>query len=98
MKYLLILAFSLFSYSATLSENAQEGRETYIEAKCQQCHSLDSSFDTKKYKVKNHYDLRKWVSTCMTAFNHAWFPDEQANVVAYLNEIKYKIDVKKDKK
>jgi hypothetical protein len=95
MKYLLIILLSVFSYGMDLSEAAQEGKDTYIEANCQQCHSVDAKYDPKKNTVKDAFGLNKWVSSCMTYFGHSWFPEEKQNVVIYLNEIKYKVDLNK---
>jgi len=82
---------SVFSYAMDLSEDAQEGKEIYMEANCQKCHGIDEQYDAKKNVVTNHFELRKWTSQCMTYFGHSWFPEDEANVVKYLNEIKYKV-------
>jgi len=93
MKLLLILMIATFSYSIELSLNAKEGREVYIDANCQKCHGLDEQYDAKKNTVKDHFRLKKWVSSCMTYFGHSWFPEEQKSVVVYLNDIKYKVKI-----
>jgi nitrous oxide reductase accessory protein NosL len=95
MKYLLIVFLSIFSYGIDLSENAISGKEIYMEANCQKCHNIDAKYDPKAYAVKDKFTLNKWVSSCMTYFGHSWFPEEKQDVVTYLNEIKYKLDLDK---
>lgn len=95
MKLIFIILLSSFSYSINLSNDAKDGKEIYLEANCQKCHSLDEKFDSKKNKVKDYFTLNKWVSSCRTYYNHSWFPQEKNNVVKYLNEIKYKVPFKK---
>ena len=35
-------------------------------------------------------DLNKWVTSCDTFFDVGWFPEEQQDVIKYLNEKYYK--------
>jgi len=95
MKLLFILLFSIYSYGIELSQNAKDGKELYTEANCQKCHGIDEKYDAKKNKVKDYFTLKKWVSSCMTYFGHSWFPNEQKNVLIYLNEIKYNVKLDK---
>ena len=95
MKLLLIIMLGMFSYGIELSEQAQEGKELYLESNCQKCHGIDEKYDAKKYKVKDYKSLKKWVSSCKVYFEHSWFDDEQETVIVYLNEIKYKVKVEK---
>ena len=97
MKYLFILLLSIYSQGSQLSENASEGREIYLEANCQKCHNSDAKFNPNARAVNNEFMLKKWVSSCMTYFNHSWFPEEKRNVELYLNEIYYKLDLEKEK-
>jgi hypothetical protein len=77
---------------------ANEGKELYLEAKCQKCHLQDEKFDPNsikkegvKSKVKNLKELKKWVIDCDNYFSVGWFPEEQDKVVKYLNETFYKL-------
>lgn len=96
MKLLFILLLSVYSYSITLSKEAQIGKEIYLEANCQKCHNQDEKYDPKKNSVKNYFDLKKWISSCEIYFNHSWFEDEKKSVLLYLNEIKYKVPLEKE--
>jgi len=95
MKFILIIMLSIFAYGVDLSSQAKEGKEIYLEANCQKCHGVDDQYDAKQNTVKDHFGLKKWVSSCMTYFNHSWFDDEQESVLVYLNEIKYKVKLEK---
>jgi len=94
MKFLLILILGIFLNASELSSQAKDGKEIYLEANCQKCHGVDEKYDVKKNKVKDYKSLKKWVSSCKTYFEHSWFDDEQKAVIVYLNEIKYKVDIK----
>ena len=95
LKYLLLISLSVSSYSINLSDDAKNGREVYMEANCQRCHNIDEKYDGKGSYANEVFRLNRWVSQCMTYFNHSWFPEEKQNVVKYLNEIEYKIDLSK---
>jgi len=69
---------------------ANEGRELYLEANCEKCHGIDQAYDPKESKAKSLSDLTGWVSSCAGYFNISWFPEEQSQVVEYLNETHYK--------
>ncbi|HIP13117.1 MAG TPA: hypothetical protein EYG97_04280 [Arcobacter sp.] len=85
------LLFTSISLSASgLSQKAANGQEFYLDADCQKCHNQDSKYDAKKKKSKNMKDLNKWVRSCDTFFDVGWFPEEQQDVIKYLNEIYYK--------
>jgi hypothetical protein len=86
---------SIFANATNLSSQAEDGKEIYLEANCQSCHGIDEQYDAKQNTVKDHFRLKKWVSSCMTYFNHSWFDDEQEAVLVYLNEIKYKVKLEK---
>jgi len=95
MKLILIIMLSIFAYGTQLSQQAQDGKEIYLEANCQKCHGIDNKYDAKKNKVNDYKSLKKWVSSCKVYFEHSWFDDEQEAVLVYLNEIKYKVKLEK---
>ena len=54
-------------------------------------HSNGSSAYTRSdHKVKSADALIKQVRACVTQLNVQWFPDEEEQVAAYLNEKYYK--------
>ncbi|VAY86322.1 hypothetical protein MNB_ARC-1_966 [hydrothermal vent metagenome] len=89
MKFIIFIILAIYSYSTPLSKQAKEGKKYYLEAKCQKCHLQDKKFITKGNKVTNIKKLKSWVSSCGTNFRVSWFPQDEALVVKYLNEIHY---------
>ena len=88
-----LLALVLISSSLnanSLSTQALNGQELYLEANCQKCHNQDASYDAKKKKSKNMANLSMWVKNCDSFFETGWFPEEQDAVIKYLNEVYYK--------
>jgi len=85
-----ILIISLNLNAAQLSSQATNGQELYLDADCQKCHNQDNQYDAKKKKSKNIANLKTWVTSCDTFFEIGWFPQEQNDVIKYLNEIYYK--------
>ncbi len=80
-----------------ISASAIEGRELYLEAKCQKCHLQDDKFDPNSIKkkgllskIKDKKGIHKWVVDCDSFFNVGWFPEEADKVTNYLNEYHYK--------
>ncbi len=87
----LLLSLNLFA------NDIKEGKELYLDAKCQKCHLQDDKFDPNSIKkeglsskVKNKDDIRKWVESCDNFFNIGWFPEEIDKVTEYLNNSFYK--------
>ena len=92
-----IMLLSLFLFSNTI----EEGKELYLDAKCNKCHLDGKEFDPNSIKkeglhskVKTQKDLLKWVTDCNSYFNIGWFPEEEKQVAHYLNAIYYKLDKK----
>lgn len=75
----------------TSSLYGSEGKAFFQEANCGSCHGGDNMFDRMNKKVKNLHDLNGWVSMCATNLNTGWFPEEEKEVVKYLNETYYKL-------
>jgi hypothetical protein len=86
--FLFLLSTPLLANS--LSEEALNGKELYLDANCQKCHAQDTKYDAKKKKSKNMANLSMWVKNCDSFFEIAWFPEEQDDVIKYLNEVYYK--------
>jgi len=85
-----LLFISTSLTASSLSNEALEGQEFYLDANCQKCHNQDSNFDAKKKKSKNMENLSMWVKSCDAFFETGWFPEEQTKVIKYLNETYYK--------
>lgn len=96
MKRTLIFTLILFGFTVN-AKVAHEGEAHYLKANCQKCHLQGEKFDPNSInkegltsKVKNRSDLKKWVSSCDSFFNVGWFPQEQEEVIEYLNKSHYK--------
>ncbi len=95
MKKTLLLSL-LVSFSS-FANPIEEGKELYLEAKCNKCHLQDKQFDPNSIKkegltskVKSKKDLQKWVTGCNNYFSIGWFPEEEKEVATYLNAVYYK--------
>jgi len=89
-KFLSVSVFLISTNVFALSEQAQEGKELYLDANCVQCHGNDGSFDIKNHKAKDIAGLASWVRACDATLETGWFPEEQSSVIKYLNESYYK--------
>jgi hypothetical protein len=71
------------------------GAKSYNEAKCSGCHAQrfggngDNAYMRPDHRVKSADALIKQVRACVTQLNVQWFPDEEENVAAYLNQRYY---------
>ena len=95
MKYIALCA--IFITSIFANSSVEEGRELYLEAKCQKCHLQDEKFDPNSlkkeglsFKSKSIKDIHKWVVNCNEYFSVGWFPEEEDKVTEYLNKVFYK--------
>lgn len=67
-----------------------------VDKSCQTCHASMFGGDASKiytrpdHKVKTPQQLAARVSTCNTNTGAGWFPQEEADVAAYLNQQYYK--------
>jgi len=72
------------------------GGKLFNEAKCNACHAKtfggdgSSVYTRADRRVKSADALMKQVRACVTQLNVQWFPDEEENVAAYLNQRYYK--------
>jgi len=81
----LIITTALLASATTFAN--EEGKELHADA-CITCHIAthnDAFYTRENSKLGNHFDLRRQVSTCASAFSVDWFPDEEASVVDFLN-------------
>lgn len=92
MKFLSISALFITTQGFALSDEANEGKEFYIEANCAKCHGALPNFDPKNNKAKDIAGIESWVRACDGALSIGWFPEEQTSVAKYLNESHYKFE------
>jgi cytochrome c2 len=99
-QFLLILlgaAFTTVTLAAPFPKaDAAAGGKLFNEAKCNACHAKtfggdgSSVYTRADRRVKSADALIKQVRACVTQLNVQWFPDEEENVAAYLNQRYYK--------
>ena len=76
--------------------DAAKGQQLVAQGKCNACHvSLVGGDGTGIYtradrKVKTASGLLSQVRTCNTMLGTNWYPEEEENVAAYLNQTYYK--------
>jgi len=94
MRYLTLIALFFITIYAN---DVEEGKELYLEAKCQKCHLQDDKFDPNSLKkdglsskVKDKKGIKKWIVDCNSYFGVGWFPEEEEKVAKYLYESFYK--------
>lgn len=72
------------------------GEKLVKEAKCSGCHASMFGGDGSEIytrpdrKMKNPEQLRTQVRFCATQLGVSWFPEDEENVAAYLNQQYYK--------
>lgn len=89
MKYVVMLFLLANTFLLALSSGAKEGKEYYLEANCQKCHFQDSKWVPKGSKATDYKKLKTWINQCGTYFRAGWFPEDEALVLKYVNEIGY---------
>ncbi len=62
--------------------------EHYIDANCETCHGEDF-YQRKDRKVHTYVALEAFVEGCNTNLDVGWFPDEVADVTAWMNQAFY---------
>jgi cytochrome c2 len=74
----------------------QKGEKLVNESKCNACHVSKvggdgtAIFTRPDRKVKSATGLLSQVRTCNTMLGTGWFPEDEENVAAYLNQAYYK--------
>jgi hypothetical protein len=91
----LLLLATLFPFAASAAD-AELGRKLVDEKKCEGCHHNKTMGDAKAVylrkdrKVTSIGKLKSQVALCNSELNLQMFPDEEENVVAYLNQAYYR--------
>lgn len=76
--------------------DARKGEKLVEESKCNVCHVKlvggdgTAIFTRADRKVKTAAGLLSQVRTCNTMLGTSWFPEDEENVAAYLNQTYYK--------
>lgn len=83
----------LFSCTLTTAvlADAESGRELHDES-CIECHMMQDHsalYTSKERKVDSLHRLGGQVSACTQNLNISWFPEEERDVVEYLNDQYY---------
>ena len=85
----------LAAAAVVVSGNPQAGQALY-EKNCMACHAAkfggDGSaiFTRPNHKVQNMAQLQAQVTACSVHNNTGWFPSDEANVAAWLNQQYYR--------
>ena len=79
----------LLNVSGLFSNDVENGKDLYHEAKCQKCHTSDD-YTSDKRKVKDFEKLQWRVKRCDFTMDAGWFEEDMADVVHYLNSSFYK--------
>ena len=85
---------------ATAAPDAREGRRLVQSNKCEACHQekvygpVGSIYLRKDRKVTSWAKLNAQVTACNTMLTSGLFPEEEAHIVAFLNETYYKLPLK----
>ena len=61
---------------------------------CGDCHMVDNheGLYTRQGRIDNRPRLSGQVSACVQVLDLAWFPEEESDVAAFLNETYYRFD------
>lgn len=77
-------------YEAVSIERTIQGQH-YTDANCETCHA-PSFYQRSDRKVQSRSALEAYVEGCNTNLDVGWFPDEVADVAAWLNQEHYRFD------
>jgi len=65
--------------------------QAYTNANCETCHDAEFYLREER-KVRSHAMLESYVDGCSTNLDVGWFPDEVADVAAWLNREYYRFE------
>lgn len=95
MKLLAAAACCALAPGAQAADPAR-GADLVVEAQCEDCHIEKYGGDGSQIylrrdrRVNSLAQLAAQVSVCNSRLDTGWFPDDEAHVVAYLNQRHYK--------
>jgi cytochrome c2 len=93
---MLMLADASVLANPFLNADARKGEKLVQESKCNACHVKlvggdgTAIFTRADRKVRTAAGLLSQVRTCNTMLGTNWFPEDEENVAAYLNQTYYK--------
>ena len=89
-------ALALGAPSARAAPDPAKGKQLMADHRCNACHASQMKGDAaaiflrKDHKVTSMAQLKAQVAACNSGMGLGLFPEEEADVVAYLNERYYK--------
>lgn len=95
MRTLALIGLLAFTASASAAGDPKVGK-TLHDKQCVACHAKQFGGDGGKIYtrsprlINDKTALRQRVAMCATQINAGWFPEEEENVAAYLNQQFYK--------
>ncbi len=84
--------FFIIMCSTVALADAESGKELHDES-CIDCHMMEdhsAKYTSKDKKIDSLHGLGGQVSACTQILNISWFPEEEKDVVEYLNNEYYK--------
>ncbi len=97
IRYLPAVVFGAMMIAPVMATPDLANGKTIDQQKCYACHAKKSGFGNgdmiytrSDSKVKSVTDLKKMVALCNTELRLDLFPEDEADVVAYLNQQFYK--------
>jgi len=94
-KIYIALLFALLPLAATATGNPKLGKALH-DKQCVACHAQKFGGDGSKmytradHKIGNLLSLQQRVAMCSAQTNAGWFPEDEENVAAWLNQQYYK--------
>lgn len=91
-----LLAIALLTgLGPTAAQDPDAGREAYLFSHeagqpCTACHDDTYFLDPSNRTAASYFELKGWVQGCSQEFPQGWFPEDEDNVAAYLNDQYYK--------
>ena len=97
LRSIVVAVLSALISAPTLATPDLANGKTIDQQKCYACHAKKSGFGNgdmiytrSDSKVKSHADLKKMVGLCNTELRLDLFPEDEADVAAFLNQQFYK--------
>ena len=93
---IVIFTISSTAFAASYEKGDPKIGKALLEKSCQSCHAAMYNGDSSKIYtrqdriVKTPQQLAARVTACSVNTNTGWFPEEEADVSAYLNQQYYK--------
>jgi len=81
--------------ASTQAADPDAGKELFLftntaRGNCLDCHGDDYFSDPQQRLVESFHELKGYVQGCNLEFDVGWFPEDEDNVAAYLNQRYYR--------